>query len=113
MKIADLNFEPFLKADVIQRRAPEVGLQLNADYKHTTPVFVGVLTGSFLFFADLMKQIGIPCEITFLKLASYQGTNSSGKINEEISINIDIAGRDVVIIEDIVDTGNTAHYLIN
>jgi hypoxanthine phosphoribosyltransferase len=112
-QIADLEFEPLIKAAAIEERIKAIGLQLNEDYKHTIPVFVGVLNGSFLFIADLIKQIDIPCEITFTKLASYYGgTKSSLKIRDDIDFTVDIKDREVLIIEDIVDTGNTAHYLI-
>src|ERR1700743_3336785 len=113
-KIADLDFEPLIKADAIDERIKKMGAQINADYAHCIPVFIGVLNGSFLFIADLIKQIDIPCEITFTKLASYYGgTTSSLKIRDDIDLSVDIKGREVLIIEDIVDTGNTAHYLID
>jgi hypoxanthine phosphoribosyltransferase len=113
-KIADLEFEPLIKSEAIEERIKTIGLQLNADYQHCIPVFVGVLNGSFLFIADLIKQIDIPCEITFTKLASYYGgTKSSLKIRDDIDFSVDIKGREVIVIEDIVDTGNTAHYLLD
>ncbi len=112
-KIADLEFEPLINAEAIEARTQALGLQLSKDYKHCVPIFIGVLNGSFLFIADLIKQIDIPCEVTFTKLASYYGgIKSSLKIRDDIDISVDIKGREVVIIEDIVDTGNTAHYLI-
>lgn len=114
MKLVDLDFEPLILADAIEKRVKEIGIQLNMDYSGTKPVFVGVLNGSFLFIADLIKQIDIPCEITFTKLASYYGgTKSTLKIRDDIDFSVDIKGRDVLVIEDIVDTGNTAHYLID
>ena len=114
MKLVDLDFEPLILADAIEKRVKEIGIQLNMDYSGTKPVFVGVLNGSFLFIADLIKQIDIPCEITFTKLASYYGgTKSTLKIRDDIDFSVDIKGRDVLIIEDIVDTGNTLHYLLD
>jgi hypoxanthine phosphoribosyltransferase len=114
IQIADLAFEPLIRAEAIDKRVKALGEQLNNDYQHVVPVFVGVLNGSFLFIADLIKQINIPCEITFTKLASYYGgTKSSLKIRDDIDFSVDIKCRDVLIIEDIVDTGNTAHYLID
>lgn len=114
IKIADLEFEPLINAEIIEDRVKTIGLQINEDFKQSVPVFVGVLNGSFLFIADLIKQITIPCEISFTKLASYYGgTTSKLKIRDDIDLILDIKGRDVLIIEDIVDTGNTLHYLID
>lgn len=114
IKIADLEFEPLINETLITERTKAIGQQLNNDYQQSIPVFVGVLNGSFLFIADLIKQIDVPCEIAFTKLASYYGgTTSKLKIRDDIDLIMDITGRDVVIIEDIVDTGNTLHYLID
>ena len=113
MKIADLTFEPLIEADAIAKRINLMSEQLNADYAEKSPIFIGVLSGSFMFISDLLKQINIPCEITFTKLASYfGGTSTTRKIREDIDLSVDISGRHVVIIEDIVDTGNTLSYLI-
>jgi len=112
-RIADLEFEILITAENIEERVKAIGAQLSEDYNNSVPVFIGVLNGSFLFIADLIKQVDIPCEINFTKLASYYGgTTSTLKIREDIDLTVDIKGRDVLIIEDIVDTGNTAHYLI-
>jgi hypoxanthine phosphoribosyltransferase len=114
MKVADLEFEVFIPAEDIEKRVKEIAAQLNADYGNRHPVFVGVLNGSFMFVADLFKHVEIPCEITFTKLSSYHGgTSSTRQIRDDISLFVDIEGRDVLIIEDIVDTGNTARYLID
>ena len=77
------------------------------------PLFLAVLNGSFMFAADLMKEITIPCEISFVKLASYQGVLSTGKVREVIGLNEDINGRTVVIVEDIIDTGRTMHQMLD
>ena len=81
--------------------------RINKDMKGKNPLFLAVLNGSFIFAADLMRMITIPCEISFVKLASYQGTMSTGKIKEVIGINENISGRDIIIVEDIVESGLT------
>jgi hypoxanthine phosphoribosyltransferase len=113
MKIADLTFEPLIEEETIAQRVQALGEQLNTEYDGKTPIFIGVLNGSFLFVADLVKQITVPCEVTFTKLASYYGgTSSSLKIREDIELSVNISGRHIIIVEDIVDTGNTLSYLI-
>lgn len=112
--IEDKNFETFIEYDLIEKRIRLMGIQLNLDYEDKVPVFVGVLNGAFMFLADLMKEIHFGCEITFVKLASYHGgTKSSGILTEEYPLNIDLKGRDVIIVEDIVDTGETLKFLLD
>ena len=108
MTIDDKTFELFIDQSMIEKRIRLMGIQIDVDYEDKVPIFIGVLNGSFMFMADLMKEVKIGCEITFVKLASYHGgTESSGKITEEVGLLVDIKGRDVIIVEDIVDTGKT------
>lgn len=111
--VADLEFEKFIDRQIIQQRIEELAGFITNDYADRNPIFIGVLNGSFLFIADLVKHLSFPCEITFTKLASYYGgTATSGKIREDIDLTVDIKDRDIIIVEDIVDTGNTLHYLV-
>ena len=113
MKIADLEFELSKPYETIEKRVKEIAAQLNSDYADKTPVFVGVLNGCFMFMADLMKEITIPCEVAFTKLSSYHGgVTSTRVIKDEYDLSINIEGRHVVLVEDIVDTGNTLNYLL-
>lgn len=113
IQVADLEFKKLIDQKIIQKRIEEIAEHLNADYKDRNPIFIGVLNGSFLFIADLVKHITLPCEVTFTKLASYYGgTASSGKIREDIDLTVDIKNRHIIIVEDIVDSGNTLHYLV-
>jgi hypoxanthine phosphoribosyltransferase len=98
-QISDLGFEILITAEKIEERVKAIGAQLSEDYNSSVPVFIGVLNGSFLFIADLIKQVSIPCEINFTKLASYYGgVTSTLKIREDIDLTVDIKGRDVLII---------------
>ncbi|WP_321330704.1 hypoxanthine phosphoribosyltransferase [uncultured Bacteroides sp.] len=112
IKIKDRLFSVSIMEKDILREVKRVANEINSDLKDKNPLFLSVLNGSFMFTADLMKHITIPCEISFVKLASYQGVSSTGAIKEVIGINEDIAGRTVVIVEDIVDTGLTMQRLI-
>ena len=94
-------------------RVAELGRQISADYRGKTPLFVGILRGSVLFFADLMKQISIDCNMDFMCLSSYSGTSSTGQVRTMLDLRESIKGRHVVIVEDIVDTGLTLDYLID
>ncbi len=107
IKVKDKTFKTFIPEDEIQRRVKAVAEKINKDLDGRNPLFLAVLNGSFMFAADLMRYITIPCEISFVKLASYQGTTSTGKVKEIIGINEELKDRTVVIVEDIVDTGKT------
>ena len=112
IEIHDKGFELFLENETICKRTRLIGIQLNVDYEEKCPIFIGVLTGSFLFMADLLKEIDISCEVGFIRVASYHGTESSGQIKEAFGLPEDLEGRDVIIVEDIVDTGLTLKYIL-
>ena len=105
--IKDKTFETSIPEAEILKRVKLVADRINKDFEGKTPLFLAVLNGSFMYASDLMKHITIPCEISFVKLASYQGVTSTGTIKEIIGLNEDIRGREVIIVEDIVDTGAT------
>jgi hypoxanthine phosphoribosyltransferase len=112
IEIHNKGFEIFLENETIAKRTRLIGIQLNVDYEEKCPVFIGVLNGSFLFMADLLKEIDIACEVGFIRVASYHGTESSGQVKEAFGLPEDLEGRDVIIIEDIVDTGLTLKYIL-
>lgn len=111
IEIDNLRFEPFIEYDQIKKRIRLIGIAINMQYADKNPVFIGVLNGCFMFMADLMKEVAIPCELSFVKLASYEGT-AQGKIHELLGVGLDLNGRDVVIVEDVVDTGNSLKHTI-
>ena len=109
----DKEFELFISEQTISQAITDLAKRINIDYKDKNPLFLGILNGSFLFAADIFRQVEGNAEISFLKVASYQGTATTGAISELIGFNEDIAGRHVIVVEDIVDTGITLEKIVN
>lgn len=107
------EFELLLEEDTIAKRIRLMAIQLNVDYEDKNPIFIGVLNGSFLFIADLMKEIDFLCETEFIKVASYHGTGSTGSIKDALGMPTNLNGRHVVIVEDIIDSGLTMKYILS
>jgi hypoxanthine phosphoribosyltransferase len=112
IKINDRRFKISIPEAEIKNCIKTVAAQISKDMEGKNPLFLGVLNGAFIFAADLMREMTIPCEISFVKLASYQGTTSTGTIQEVIGINENLTGRTVIIVEDIVESGATMKRMI-
>lgn len=110
--VKDKRFKVSMPASKIQARVQEIGTQISHDYEGRTPMFISVLTGAFIFAADLVRSVATPSEIAFMRVSSYEGTNSTGQVREVLGLKEDIEGRDVVIVEDIIDSGLTMQELI-
>lgn len=113
VKLRDKKFKETINSETIDEAVQRVADQINQDLEGLNPVFVCVLNGAFMFASDLLKKINIDCEITFVKVASYDGTNSTGDVKTLIGLNHDLRNREVIIVEDIVDTGITIERIID
>ncbi len=112
IRVHDKEFETYLDENLIQQRIAALAGQINSDYAGKRPFFIAILNGSFMFAADLFKRLTIDADICFIKLASYKGMESTGKVVTTIGLDDDLFGKDVVIVEDIVDTGKTLHQFL-
>lgn len=113
IQVLDKSFEEFITRDEIDREIQSLGKTLNETFAGKEVVFLAVLNGAFMFASDLMKVVDLSCEISFVKMSSYQGTKTTGKVEELIGLNTDVCDKHVIIVEDIVDSGNTIDKIIS
>jgi hypoxanthine phosphoribosyltransferase len=112
IRLHDLKFKPFLTQEQITERVSAMGAQLTERFEGGCPLFIGVLNGSFIFAADLMRHFEGNCEISFVRLSSYEGTTTKGEVHQVMGLDKTVTGRDVILVEDIVDTGGTLLYFL-
>ncbi len=113
MKIKDLHFEKFIDAEQIQQKVVALATQINSDYHDKSPILLPILNGSFMFASDLMKHLAMPCKVSFVKISSYSGTASTGQLKTLIGHEDSLFNQDVLIVEDIVDTGLTLEKIMS
>ena len=101
-----------IPAEQIDAAVAKVADQLNERYRGRTPIFLGVLSGSFIFLSDLVRKVTFDSQMAFIKISSYSGTQSSGQVTQQLDVDFDIEGRDIIIVEDIVETGHSMNYLL-
>jgi hypoxanthine phosphoribosyltransferase len=110
--VKDKQFQPYLSVEEIDEAVSKVAKQINEEFKGQEVLFIAILNGSFMFASDLLKKIDLECEISFVKIASYSGTKSTGKVKKLIGLMQSLEDRNVIIVEDIIDTGNTLDKLL-
>lgn len=113
IRILDKSFDVFIEEDELQAEIRSLAEQINKDFEGQEVLFIAVLNGAFMFAADLMKSISLECEISFVKMSSYKGVQSTGQVNELIGLNADLKGKKVILLEDIVDTGLTIDKILS
>jgi hypoxanthine phosphoribosyltransferase len=111
IQVGNLWFKPIISEDNIKKKISEMGARLGNEFRDKNPILVGILNGCFIFMADLVRAMNIPCEIAFLRLKSYDGLTSSGKMDLILPSDLSFKGRTVLLVEDIVDSGKTLAYL--
>lgn len=114
IKLHDLTFEVMIPAEKIDEAVTKIADRLNVDYASTKqpPIFVSVLSGSFMYLADLVRKVEFNNEVVFVKISSYEGTQSTGNVKQQLGIDFDVAGRDLIIVEDIVETGTSIDHMV-
>ncbi|WP_339902874.1 hypoxanthine phosphoribosyltransferase [uncultured Cyclobacterium sp.] len=112
IQLKNLVFEQYLKEAVLLKRVKELANAINHDYRGKNPIFLAVLNGSFMFMSDICKEVSVDVKVSFIKIASYTGIKSDGKVRDMIGLEESLQGKDVIIVEDIVDTGNSMWHLL-
>lgn len=114
IKLHDLTFEVMIPAEKIDEAVTKIADRLDVDYASTEqpPIFVSVLSGSFMYLADLVRKVEFNNEVVFVKISSYEGTQSTGNVKQQLGIDFDVAGRDLIIVEDIVETGTSIDHMV-
>lgn len=113
IQVRDRYFIPFIAEKELQKRVAELGAEISVDYRGKTPILIGVMNGAFMFLADLSRNIDLPLEVSFIRIASYDALASTGSIRELAGLEKDLAGRDVIIVEDIVDSGLSISHVLD
>jgi len=112
IQIKDKQFVPFIKEPELLQRVSALGRQITEDYRGSSPLLIGIMNGAFMFLSDLAKHIDLPVELSFVKISSYESMASTGTVRPLIGLDTALAGRDVIIVEDIVDTGLSMSYIL-